>query len=251
MKRYIGVIALVLVLLMILAACGGERSDTTGEDMIPLDVETVSVVENGTSEYVIVRSDTEDNGAIAGISALYNGIQDTTGVKLTLKTDFVKEGTKYVEQECEILLGMTNRPASASAKALLDEAVNEDTEAYLVYEENKKIVIMGSSEMTLEMAIDHFLKTYVKTDGIQIPKGLRDVQLFDVKAYWEEHWAQYSDKMAGLNATAFRTEDFGKVVTFNTKAYAQPLYTPEMGVHPRVLFTDATKETIKQNFTTI
>ena len=70
---------LTLVLAFGLVACGGTETppvdDTTAGDVTQLDAETLTVMENGASEFIIVRSDTRDDGAIAGISKLYKSIE--------------------------------------------------------------------------------------------------------------------------------------------------------------------------------
>lgn len=158
-----------LLLLAMLAGC------SFGKDGAP-DVPGL-IGEDGTTDYVIIRSDSSTE-AVPYASSLKKGISERTGANLELATDFVaKEGTpayeQYKERECEILVGSTVRELSNYMKEQLTRPLD-----WGIVREGSKIAIYGTDR--LEEAVEYFLDNYVADRNIYIADG---EQYFNMGAY--------------------------------------------------------------------
>ncbi len=137
------ILCLVLALFMILplfAACNKNGKK-------------VHIVNKGESDYRIIYS--EDKDATADKEAatkLRDAIKEATEVKLELKTDWFDEiGT-------EILVGATNREATADALTLIREK-----DFIIAYDEGQVIIAGGTDEAT-GRAVDYFIENYINAD---------------------------------------------------------------------------------------
>jgi len=181
----------------------------------------VPIIENGQSAYVIVipeRATAEEKSAAA---TLRNVIRDTVGVTLTVKDDWLKEGTLPAEKE--ILVGNTNRPESASAMAELPLL------SWHMAEVGGKLVLCGRGDGALTEAIQRFLTDHLgydpatgkapKTDGLSVKEGVRMHQnltlLSDHPAASEEaFWQNETESrlQSGGMRLAFRRGEQGYTV---------------------------------------
>ena len=167
-------ISLMLVLLMMLAsfaliACdkggdtpGGNNGDSTpapeaSETEPPEEKTEVQINVANLLEYYIVRPDTQNNDMIEAVKTLYNTINDTFGIKTKgITTDFILAGNDtYKEHEYEIVVGETNRAASAEFTSELKYAEY----GYAVI--GNKIVIAGCSVADTVLAVEKFIAEVV------------------------------------------------------------------------------------------
>ena len=164
------VLCLLLALVMctsLMMACADPDQpgpdDETPED--PQDPSTqvpmITVVADGASPYIIVRSDRTSSGDMETQMAIKisTAIKAVTGAKVDLTTDYEDTEGEFAERY-EILVGETNRPESIAAlEALSDE------NAYAIRVMGKKIVIVAHKDAALEEAVNHFLSNYVGYRG--------------------------------------------------------------------------------------
>ena len=114
------ILCALLALLMLLACVSCDNpppsvkdpSDEQGSTPGEQNKNVLSIVKDGASDYVLIRSDNAKPEVRAAFSKLGEEIQAKTGVRLKLDTDWAEKGSK------EILIGKTNR--EESVKALQD-----------------------------------------------------------------------------------------------------------------------------------
>ena len=173
MKTKLWVRVALLLLFVVTIACGvvactdeGE-GDTPGENpdaVTPGDEVTAEnslfLIDGDIALYQIVRSDITGNttGATAISVALREKIKELVGVELAIGTDYDYGDPRYglVQQDCEFLIGDTNRQESATAIAALGE--ND----YGISVVGSKICIVGVNERALECALEDFIANYLK-----------------------------------------------------------------------------------------
>ncbi|MBQ8382101.1 MAG: glycoside hydrolase family 88 protein [Clostridia bacterium] len=162
--------AVLLLTAIPLSACGG--SDETQEPAESTDTSnTVQIVKDAASEFVIVRSNSSSKDSLEKTASfrLQTIISDATGVKLERKTDVIlyTDDASAHENAKEILIGSTNRKESESALAEL--AFNE----YIIKVDGPKIVICGACEKATLQAVEYFGANYVVAgEVLEIPSDL-------------------------------------------------------------------------------
>ncbi len=158
MKRIKSIIAVFIALASMLAcfsACNND-SDTDGdggeETGAQLDI----------SQYSIVYSQRASSELQGFIRVFKDKIEHYTQASLPVSDDWYDEG-EDVENKKEILIGETDRAASASAHEELDAIDN--SKAYVIKETGNKIVITGKSDAVVLRAMKKFLNSFVKTSA--------------------------------------------------------------------------------------
>jgi len=150
-------VLLICVMLGTLAGCGTEDAGTGETENAPVS-ETAEVKEavitNGNKAlYRIVREDLANETEIELAVELRRGLEEATGINFQFGTDWVKVNEEPDNTSYEILVGMTNRDAS------IKFAENLNALQYGIAIDGNKIVILGNNAMSLEYAVDRFLKT--------------------------------------------------------------------------------------------
>lgn len=164
------VLCLLLALVMctsLMIACAdpdqpGPDDETPDDPQNPsTQVPMITVVADGASPYIIVRSDRTSSGDMETQMAIKisTAIKAVTGAKVDLTTDYEETEGEFAERY-EILVGETNRPESIAA---LEELSDEN--AYAIRVMGKKIVIVAHKDAALEEAVNHFLSNYVGYRG--------------------------------------------------------------------------------------
>lgn len=169
MKRTFKILSFVLALSMIagmmlsLVSCksGGNDDEKSQEKL-------VTIIEDGKTDYTLVRPEKTDPIVLDSIVRLYNVINEKFGVKINFGTDWLKGEEKPDSSACEILVGNTNRPET---KEVLDSLENN---TWAVVKKGNKIVICAKNDALLDTAIDWFIKTYIETADttLAIPEKL-------------------------------------------------------------------------------
>ncbi|MBQ8508920.1 MAG: hypothetical protein IJ493_03335 [Clostridia bacterium] len=156
---------LILILFSLILCCACAEKHNPADALIG---------EDGTSSYIIVRPDTTDNATDAAV-ALNKEIAARTGTELGLTTDFVaKAGSAaadlFKENDAEILVGVTNREATASIAAELPRSLD-----WGIARTGTKITIYGTE--CIDEAIQYFLDNYVVDGNIYIADGEKYLHL--------------------------------------------------------------------------
>ena len=116
----------------------GEQGTTPGEQ----NKNVLSIIKNGVSDYVMIRSDNAKPDVRAAFSKLGEEVLAKTGVRLKLDTDWAEKGSK------EILIGNTNREESAKAlqdledMQILEELVGD---GFMIRVKGEKLIIVGTT----------------------------------------------------------------------------------------------------------
>ena len=192
MKKIILVIALLMMAVILFAACDstadtGDTTDTTPADTTPAGttpadtttpvVKEMRVLATGDGcEYPIRYSEFGDDMVVQASSNLKNVFVAKLGDNSApeLSTDWIKgvrRGQYTTVEGKEILIGNTNRTESRDALAELGE--NE----YVIRWSGDKLVIIGSDNYTTKVAVDAFIEQYVNTsegDKLALPVDLND-----------------------------------------------------------------------------
>lgn len=149
MKNAKGVISLLLaVLLLLLGACGKRDGDGDTDDS-NMGAELYSIIENGSSEYVIVVP-AANTAVFSKAYALSQTIESATGVLLKVVQD------TYAEQSKEILVGITSRNIQSE---LTSELTTPDD--YAIVKSEEKIIIYGGTPDAVDGAIAYFSENFI------------------------------------------------------------------------------------------
>lgn len=148
-----------LFCLLFLSGCGAGESRTTTDasdsamDVVTTTAEPKSVIHLLDSEnkplYSVIRSEETDDAMLDLSQTAFRELSDRAGTTFAFGTDF-KRKTDEVEDLYEILVGPTNREASALLEGL---AVNE----YIIAVSGHKIVLGGGGYAATLQAIREFL----------------------------------------------------------------------------------------------
>ena len=156
--------AMAALVLLAFASCGG---NDVSAGLQGGSGEKISVIADGATDYIIVRSDTAGESEVKCATALRRGLTDQTGVTLSIETDWVGKGASVPQGTKEILVGGTNRPESDAAMQVLSNRVNNGRD-YAIVVKNGRIAIVGGSDEALLQAVEYFLANYVSKDGCEI-----------------------------------------------------------------------------------
>lgn len=161
----------ILCMTMLLTACGEAPEEEASPALFEGETYNYKLV------YALQRADWED----AAIVKLYDGLEDLTGVEPEMVADSELEDT---EGSREILIGSTNRPESA-----LPASLNPADCYWSVSIGAEKIVINGSNEYAITLAVDHFLSQWTEDDftgTLELsPEWTKEVTMKD---YYREGW---------------------------------------------------------------
>ena len=165
MKKILALTLCLLFAVTLFAGCGGDdgSGDTASSSGNIISKADVVYVQNGESVYTIIRpeEDTELEEMVSA-SYLFKQMKGALGVNIKNTADNTDGNDKY-----EILLGATNRPESKQA---LDYLLSQDGGRYndwIICTIGKKIVINAYSPEGLKAATEHFVKNFVKAEGVK------------------------------------------------------------------------------------
>lgn len=139
-KRILCLLLAILMLLPLLAACN--------KDGKPVDI-----VKDGESSYTVIYSDSSTATAEKGAATkLRDAINEATGVKLKLETDWAPESST------EIIVGTTKRKASENALTLIRE------KDFIISYAAGQVVVTGGNSAATARAVDYFIENYINKD---------------------------------------------------------------------------------------
>lgn len=129
-----------------------ETSDTAA-DSVPSDSVLNEINAELLDNFVIVYPEKCSDSVYDAIIELNKAIRSKFGNKLDVKDDFVREGTKFVESEYEILVGSTNRDETETAFSSVKK-VND----YQIGIFGKKLVVGGISDSATVIAVRELIR---------------------------------------------------------------------------------------------
>jgi len=129
--------------------------------------------------YTAIRSDTSDEKTTKAFSTFVNAVEDMTGTRLPITTDWVKRGEDIPTDTREILIGITNRIESQEIASTL--RWND----YVIKVVGNRLVIIGGSNDALHAAVEFYCDNLIdsKNKCLLIPAGdgyeYRGTYMFD------------------------------------------------------------------------
>lgn len=156
MKKILTIMIIALAVLFI--GCTDEKA--------PAHSEADSLITpEGTTSFVITRSDMADKAIVGCTTALRKALLESTGVEFGLGTDFYKpDNPQFQIPDREVLVGRTNREITAEFEPLVPK--NGD---WLIARKGDKILILGNDK--LADAVDYFVSHYIDGGGVYVPDG--------------------------------------------------------------------------------
>ncbi len=153
----------------VLTGCETQNETQSEAPTVTADPADALFRADGSTDFVIVRSDTGKGAAVDAAVSLRKRFQETLGFDMKLKTDFIgKPGTDFVESEYEILVGETNRDASRMFDG--DALRSRD---WAVGREGNKIIVAGTD--ALPGALDYLFSSCCLDGNLYLPDGFRYV----------------------------------------------------------------------------
>jgi hypothetical protein len=182
-----------------------ENPDDDKEDLKDSFSEENSLIiaRDGQFNYQIVRSDLKGRGTVEQIVSvqLRQALGDMVGASPAIGTDYDGEFEGFSRQECEFLIGKTNREESDTAYAAMGDY------EYSITIVGSKICICGVNDRALQCAMDDFLANYLKKTDDGIIYVSREMNVlansyiaegtyFEVKAAGGSGAAKYDEALA-------------------------------------------------------
>lgn len=160
----------ILCMAMLFTACGEAEEE-----------KSLVLFEEGAYRYTLVYSHQREDWEDTAIVMLYDGLDDRCGVEPELMADSEVEAA---EGSREILIGATNRPESS-----LPEALTERDCYWKVAVSEDKVVINGSNEYAIGLAVDHFLSQLPEENsGEALMMSTEWTKEVTMKDYYREGW---------------------------------------------------------------
>ena len=141
--------------LLCLSACGGQGATTTdsGDTNDAAAPSALSL-----SDFTIVHAAALPKDTGTALKNFTGAITSLTGTEVSAIAD-TAEGVAADNQDPEIIIGSTNRAATAEALKMLNEG--KAGENYIIRYANNKIVILGKNNIALRHAMRQFLDQFV------------------------------------------------------------------------------------------
>ena len=114
----------------------------------------LNIVENGQTEYVIIRSQNAKRWEIEAALRFRDTLKAVTGAEIQIKDDFEREGTDYVRTEKEIIIGSTNREDEFETD--YDSIEN----GFSIFSSDSRLVILAGSAAGMDAALEQFFSDF-------------------------------------------------------------------------------------------
>ena len=141
-----------------------EKEETTKPSNLKSDG-LFYAVKNYAPKASVVYSERASADEIRLAESIASFIQQKTGVSPTVKSDYVANVEDVNTNDFEILVGLTNRPASIALNATLTSPT------FAIECTESKLAIVGTNVGTLSLAVDYFKESFSQGDGITLKKG--------------------------------------------------------------------------------
>ncbi|MBR5552996.1 MAG: hypothetical protein IKV98_04005 [Clostridia bacterium] len=125
----------------------------------------IDIVENGQSEYRIVRRDGSEFDVTAACSNLSRAIKKQTGVEIKVVTDKTDRYDSGAEIPCEIIVGDTNREIGCNH----GKSLRRDDFSICMH--GRDLVISAGSNDGYAKAVNHVTKELLSEDGLSLAEN--------------------------------------------------------------------------------
>ena len=175
MKRYIMAFTVLFSLILLVACSSNNAVTTTKGDVttsaLTTDGQTTATVTTAVvtdtptgldiSDYTVIRPDGAKSAFLKSASQFKKDLNEYVSENIGIADDYIKRGDSEDPSQKAILLGETNREATAAALATL-ASKNLDN-AYIIKVSENKIVICGTDDYTTVKAMKYFMNNFVKS----------------------------------------------------------------------------------------
>jgi len=181
------------------------------------------IVENGASEYVVIRAEKADEATMDLVVSLRVAIEENCGCNIKIASDWVRSESDIDPSAKEILVGNTNRPETKEVLDTLEE------NSWAVVDKGNKIVICANNSALLTTAVQWFMdncineadktvaitEKLVKTEGFGdgMPICIGGVSDYQVVYPKGNETLEYYASLFGLRASVTKVVDDSKAAT--------------------------------------
>ena len=151
-NKMLRIAAMLLSLLMLLPAISAcDKTGSGGEATTGEEVKTVSI---DLAEYRVVRPENASTVLVDAAVSVRKALEGLTGSQVEIRDDWLKEGvTAEIEEMKEVLIGATNRSASAAA---LEKAA--ESTSFVIAVIGNKVVVSGGTDSAVKNGTDYFIE---------------------------------------------------------------------------------------------
>lgn len=160
--KLVSLLLIFVVMISVFVGCGKKSDDTAAsEDTNALSTADINFVDaDGESLFSVIRPDASEYGTLNG--KIFRQIKDKFGVTAKNSTDADPK-----DDRAEILVGNTNREASAFALEYLKTNGTGRYHEFVVCSVGKDIAIVAYNDEDLEKAVDYFIANYITGSVIE------------------------------------------------------------------------------------
>ena len=165
MKKMIWLVLVLSVLGLCLAACGNSQAGNDVSDQDDTAVKGMVIVQNGATEFCVIRGDSADQYEVDAAVTLRKSINAAGSLEMTITTDWVKRGEPIPEGTKELLVGKTNRPETEDALSRIGE------DQFIIKAYADRVVILGGTKAGTVDAVNTFVASFVTGAAISLPEN--------------------------------------------------------------------------------
>lgn len=168
-KKFLGFL-LAATMLMSCGSCGG--GDVPEETAESPDGTVAVLSADGTVGYTLIRPESSAPEELAAAQDVHAAVQETLGIRLDFTTDFVKKGANPDDANpYEILIGRTNRSASAEAY----EKIGEDE--FILAMIDGRLCVAGYTPELTALAVEVLLDGHLTGEGLTLPRNFMEIYM--------------------------------------------------------------------------
>lgn len=188
MKRTLALLLVLLTCLSLFACADQTDPDNTKTTSASDDVTTeapvteppaepVTVIENGVTEYTIIRPEDGGDAVVLAAGNLRSALSDSTGAKVGINTDWHKKDAPPPERAKEIVVGHCDRPGTEKIVKQLRER-----DFAIVYD-NERIYIVGGCDDATARGAEYFKENYINADtkAVTVMNDLLYINKYDYR----------------------------------------------------------------------
>ena len=174
---------------------------SSGAELPETDTFTTTVVENGKTDYTLIRPENAEPEELEASQIIFKAFQDVYGIRIAFETDFVKPGEdpEQVFPPQSILVGRTNYSGGWEGKL---------GENQFLIAGDLPIQILGSTPALTKLAAEVFVRDYLGDDPLVRTAG--DQELYEAEPIMENITFKNPVCPSGADPWVIRDPDTGR-----------------------------------------
>lgn len=169
MKYYIKIL-IILTTLLLLFSCSKTEGDNSAANTTSAEHTSADI-----SAFTIVRGDACSESVTQAAVELRHLLENMTGMKIDIKTDWTKRGSEITRYGREIIIGKTNRPESEALYTEFNHA--SEPMDYIIRASDIHFIIASSDNAAID-AVEAFAKAFI----IEEDNGMRVNDRIDISS---------------------------------------------------------------------